>query len=62
LRKKCTIAYVEENTDVVGTFVCDTVGKKYFDRGVPLYSDIGLIMNFIPNESPEKMGFIGTKQ
>jgi hypothetical protein len=37
-------------------------GKKYFDRGVPLYFEIELIMNFIPNERPGKMGFIGTKQ
>ena len=31
--------------------------KKYFDRGVLLYFQIELIMNFIPNESPSKMGF-----
>jgi len=37
-------------------------GKKYFDRGVTLYFEIELIMNSIPNESPGKMGFIGTKQ
>jgi hypothetical protein len=26
--------------------------KKYFYRGVPLYSEIELLMNFIPKESP----------
>ena len=36
-------------------------GKKSFDRGVPLYFQIELIMNFIPNESPSKMGFLDTK-
>ena len=38
--------------------------NKYFDRGggVPLYVDIRLIINFIPDESPSKMGFIGTKK
>jgi hypothetical protein len=35
--------------------------KKYFDRRVLPYFQIELIINFIPNESPSKMGFIGTK-
>ena len=33
--------------------------KKYFDRGVLPYFQIELIMNFISNESPWKMGFSG---
>jgi hypothetical protein len=32
--------------------------KKCFDRGVLPYFQIDLIMNFIPNESPSKTGFM----
>ncbi len=53
--KLSLVFFVEKTFNVLG-------GKKYFDRGVPLYFEIELIMNFIPNESPGKMGFIGIKQ
>ena len=32
--------------------------KKYFARGVPQPFSIGHIMNFIPKESPSKMGLV----